>query len=29
MQLHGGTATIKSIIGAGTEVQLTLPRTSS
>jgi len=27
MQLHGGTATIKSIIGAGTEVQLTLPRT--
>ncbi|MCU1364094.1 MAG: hypothetical protein JWM55_1922 [Acidimicrobiaceae bacterium] len=28
MQLQGGSATIKSIIGAGTEVQLTLPRPS-
>jgi signal transduction histidine kinase len=28
MQLHGGSASIKSIIGAGTEVQLTLPRAS-
>jgi hypothetical protein len=28
MQLQGGGAAIKSIIGAGTEVQLTLPRAS-
>jgi signal transduction histidine kinase len=28
MERHGGTSSIKSIVGAGTEVQLTLPRTS-
>jgi signal transduction histidine kinase len=28
MERHGGTSSIKSIVGAGTEVQLSLPRTT-